>query len=55
MKCPGNYGGYQPQEGFMGVPVTGGLIDSVIGIVTGAVAGIAPQALALVRGPGVPV
>lgn len=39
----------------MGVPIVGGLIDSVIGIVTGAGAGIVPQALALVRGLGVPV
>lgn len=39
----------------MGVPIVGGLVDSVIGIVSGAVAGIAPQVLALVGGLGVPV
>lgn len=39
----------------MGLPVVGGLIDSVIGIVLGAVNGIAPQAGALLRGMGVPV
>jgi hypothetical protein len=39
----------------MGVPIVGGMIDSVVGIVTGAVAGIAPQVLALLRGLGVPV
>jgi len=33
----------------MGVPVIGGLIDSVIGIVTGTVYGIAGAALAVVR------
>lgn len=32
-----------------------GLIDSVIGIVLGAVNGIAPQLGALLRGLGVPV
>jgi hypothetical protein len=39
----------------MGLPVVGGLIDSVIGIVTGTVAGILPQLLALVSGLGLPV
>ncbi|MBB6440197.1 hypothetical protein HNQ79_006710 [Streptomyces candidus] len=32
----------------MGVPIIGGLIDSVVGIVGGAVAGILPQLGALV-------
>jgi hypothetical protein len=45
----------KPQGAFMGVPIIGGMVDSVIGIATGAVAGIAPQLLALVRGLGVPV
>jgi hypothetical protein len=39
----------------MGLPVVGGLIDSVIGIVLGAVNGIAPQAGALLSGLGLPV
>ncbi|GAB2607724.1 hypothetical protein GCM10027168_45720 [Streptomyces capparidis] len=39
----------------MGLPVVGGMIDSVIGIVLGAVNGIAPQAGALARGLGLPV
>jgi hypothetical protein len=39
----------------MGLPIIGGLIDSVIGIVTGTVAGILPQVLALASGLGVPV
>ncbi|MEY9998155.1 hypothetical protein ABIE67_010276 [Streptomyces sp. V4I8] len=39
----------------MGLPIVGGMVDSVIGIVTGAVAGIAPQVLALLHGLGVPV
>ncbi len=39
----------------MGVPIVGGMVDSVIGIVSGAGAGIVPQVLALVRGLGVPV
>jgi len=33
----------------MGVPVLGGLIDSVIGIITGTVFGIAPQLGALLH------
>ena len=39
----------------MGAPLVGGLIDSVIGILTGTVFGIAPQVGALLRGLGVPV
>ncbi len=39
----------------MGLPVVGGLIDSVIGIVLGAVNGVAPQVGALLRGLGLPV
>ena len=39
----------------MGLPQVGGLIDSVIGILTGTVFGIAPQVGALLRGLGVPV
>jgi hypothetical protein len=38
----------------MGVPALGGLIDSVIGIVTGAVYGIAPQLAALLHSLGLP-
>lgn len=37
----------------MGIPILGGLIDSVIGIVTGAVNGIAPQVLAILHSLGV--
>ena len=39
----------------MGVPLLGGLIDSVIGILTGTVFGIAPQVAALLRSLGLPV
>ncbi|MDQ0798130.1 hypothetical protein QFZ58_006618 [Streptomyces sp. B1I3] len=39
----------------MGLPIIGGVVDSVIGILNGTVAGIAPQLLALARGLGVPV
>ena len=38
----------------MGLPVLGGLIDSVIGIITGAVYGIAPQLGALLASLGLP-
>jgi hypothetical protein len=38
----------------MGAPVIGGLIDSVIGIITGAVFGIAPQLAALLHSLGLP-
>jgi hypothetical protein len=38
----------------MAVPVLGGLIDSVIGIITGAVYGIAPQLAALLSSLGLP-
>jgi hypothetical protein len=36
-------------------PLVGGLIDSVIGILTGTVFGIVPQVGALLRGLGAPV
>jgi hypothetical protein len=36
------------------VPIVGGLIDSVIGILVGAVHGIAPQVLALLASLGLP-
>jgi hypothetical protein len=39
----------------MGAPVIGGLIDSVIGIITGAVFGIAPQLGALLHSLGLPL
>jgi hypothetical protein len=39
----------------MGLPLVGGLIDSVIGILTGTVFGIVPQLPALLRSLGVPV
>jgi len=37
----------------MGVIIVGGLIDSVIGILTGTVNGIVPQVLALLASRGV--
>jgi hypothetical protein len=37
----------------MGIPILGGLIDSVIGIVTGAANGIALQVLAILHSLGV--
>ena len=37
----------------MGVPVVGGMIDSVIGIITGTIHGIAPQVLALLASLGI--
>jgi hypothetical protein len=40
---------------FSAIPVVGGLLDSVLGIVTGAVYGIAPQLPALLRSLGIPV
>ena len=36
----------------MGIPGLGGLIDSVIGILTGTINGIAPQVLALLASLG---
>jgi hypothetical protein len=39
----------------MGLPIVGGLISSVIGILTGTAFGIAPQLGALLRSLGVPV
>ena len=38
----------------MGLPVLGGFIDSIIGIITGAIAGIAPQLPGLLQALGVP-
>jgi len=38
----------------MGIPGLGGLIDSVIGILTGTVYGIAPQVLAFLASLGLP-
>jgi hypothetical protein len=38
----------------MGLPGLGGLIDSVIGILTGTVYGIAPQVLAFLASLGLP-
>lgn len=37
------------------VPIVGGLIDSVIGILTGTLFGIAPQLAALLRSLGLPL
>ena len=37
-----------------GFPILGGFIDSVIGIITGAIAGIAPQIPGLLQALGVP-
>lgn len=39
----------------MGLPVVGGLLDSLVGILTGTVFGIAPQLAALLRSLGLPV
>jgi hypothetical protein len=39
----------------MGAPVIGGLLDSVVGIITGTIFGILPQLGALLRGLGLPV
>lgn len=39
----------------MGAPIIGGLLDSVIGIITGTIFGIAPQIPALLRSLGLPV
>jgi hypothetical protein len=36
----------------MGLPIVGGLLDSVVGILTGTVYGIAPQVLALLSSLG---
>jgi hypothetical protein len=38
----------------MGLPIIGGMVDSVIGIITGAVYGIAPQLAALLHSLGFP-
>ena len=38
-----------------GLPIVGGLISSVIGIVTGTVYGIAPQLGALIKSLGLPL
>ena len=37
----------------MGLPIIGGLLDSIIGILTGTVNGIAPQVLALLASLGI--
>jgi hypothetical protein len=39
----------------MGAPVIGGLLDSVVGIITGTIFGIAPQLGALLSSLGAPV
>jgi hypothetical protein len=39
----------------MGAPIIGGLLDSVVGIITGTIFGIAPQIPALLRSLGLPV
>jgi hypothetical protein len=39
----------------MGLPIVGGLISSVLGILTGTAYGIAPQLPALLRSLGLPV
>ena len=39
----------------MGVPILGGMIDSIIGIITGTVYGIAPQLGALLHSLGLPL
>jgi hypothetical protein len=49
-----NIGALRKRVFFMGVPILGGLIDSVIGIITGAVYGIAPQLVALLHSLGLP-
>jgi hypothetical protein len=38
----------------MGVPILGGMIDSFVGIITGALYGIAPQLVALLHSLGFP-
>jgi len=40
---------------FAAIPVVGGLLDSVLGILTGTVYGIVPQLPALLRSLGIPV
>ncbi len=37
------------------MPIIGGLVESVVGIITGTIFGIAPQLGALLRGLGLPV
>jgi hypothetical protein len=39
----------------MGAPVVGGLLDSVLGIITGTIFGIAPQLGALLHSLGLPL
>ena len=39
----------------MGTPVIGGLVDSVLGIITGTIFGIAPQLGALLHSLGLPL
>jgi hypothetical protein len=40
---------------FSSVPIVGGLLDSVVGILTGTVFGIAPQLAALLHALGIPI
>jgi hypothetical protein len=40
---------------FSSVPIVGGLLDSVLGIITGTVFGIAPQLGALLHSLGLPI
>lgn len=40
---------------FSAIPVVGGLLDSVLGIITGAVFGIGPQLPALLQSLGIPI
>jgi hypothetical protein len=40
---------------FSSVPIIGGLLDSVLGIITGTVFGIAPQLGALLHSLGLPI
>jgi len=40
---------------FSSVPIVGGLLDSVVGIITGTVFGIAPQLGALLHSLGLPL
>lgn len=39
----------------MGLPIVGGLVDSVVGIVAGTVYGVVPQLGALLGGLGLPL
>ena len=50
--CAEGRSGVHPKKAVcsMGLPLIGGFVDSVIGIVTGTVNGIVPQVLAIVAG-----